>query len=289
MNKALILVLSVLVSVSMGCVEHPEETDEVTAVQVTAVPIVEQPKPDVSAIMNNAVELREERLYLVTLKFKKDEFTLDLGTVLANEASAEQRTVIVGEQTFNQYEVGKTISSKEDVWGFADYTITPVEKNVNSQFFWADHNGSQKEISREEYDLAVGQLRASGRELLTVPYAGVVRTSVLEKPLSEYQFVSRQPLYRYFIKVEVKSETLTLDLIKSLRNEANAHQIIIEVPKEIFDKTGDFWEPQMSTGSFFFKGHISELRGRIIEKWSSVDEKYILAETADGQQFIVPK
>ena len=253
--------------------------------------------PDVSAVLANATELREEKLFLVTLKFEKEQFTLDPWAHAKNAMAAESRTLIVGEQTFSEYQIGRKVSSKGDGWGFvfngeiAEYVVCPTEKKIVSQYFWTDRNGKQSELSKEQYDVATQQLRSSGRQLLTVPFAGVARTYVLERPLAEYQFVDRQPLRRYFVTVRVENSTFTLDLTKQIRNAANTHNITLEVSSEVYEKTGaaDSWPRQLSTGSLILKGHLSQLCGRVTKKWSEVDIDHQLAKTADGQQFIIPR
>lgn len=278
MKKCLIVFVLIGVFLS-GCIDGPKEGGQKTS----AVPaITETPRPDVSGILENAIELREEKLYFVTLEFKKEQFTLDPWKAIANEASAEHRVIMVGERTFDQYEIGKEISSKGDALGFifngelSEYVVKPTKKEALSQFFWVATSGNQSEISKGQYDEAMRQLKAEGRQVLTVPYSGSVRTAVLEKPLSQYEIVGKQPIDRYFMTIEVKSETFTLSIVKMLRNEANAQEITIEVPKEVFDRTGDAWDPQLSGGSLVFKGHISELRGRVIKKWQEKDEGYVL-------------
>ncbi len=231
----------------------------------------------------------------MTLKFEKEQFTLDLWEHAKNAMAAEYRTLIVGEKTFDEYQIGQVVSSKSDDWGFifngeiAEYVVRTSEKKIESQYFWADRNGTQTEIGKEHYDEAMQQLRSQSRHLLTVPFAGVTRTYILEKPLAEYQFVDRQPLNRYFVTIQVENSTFTLDLTKHIRNAANTHDITLEVPREVYEKTGDAWDAQLSTGSFIVKGRLSELRGKVIKKWSEVDNGYQLAKTTDGKQFVIPK
>lgn len=254
-----------------------------------------QPKPDVSAIVANATELREEKLYLVTLKFEKVQFTLDLWEHAENAMTAVHKTLIVGEQTFDEYQIGQRISSVGDVWGFvfdgeiAEYAVTPTEKTIESQYFWADQNGTQTELNKDQYDEALTQLATSGRQLVNVPFAGVVRTYVLEKSLSEYEFVEHQPLNRYFVTIRVENSTITLDLTKLIRNAANTHEFTIEVSEEVFERAGDIWDAQLSASSLILKGHLSELHGNVIKKWSEVDNDYQLVKTDDGRSFIIPK
>ena len=285
-----LLVLAVAIAFFAGCDQRLNQQSR----QVAVAP-VEKPKPDVSAILANATELREEKLFLVTLKFEKEQFTLDLWKHAKNAMAAESRTLIVGERTFNEYQIGQKVSSKGDGWGFvfngeiSEYVVRPTEKKIESQYFWADRNGTQTEINKEQYDEAMQQLRSSGRQLLTVPFAGVARTYVLEKPLAEYQFVDRQPLNRYFVTIRVENSTFTLDLTKHIRNAANTHDITLEVPREAYEKTGDTFNAQLSTGSLIVKGRLSELRGKVTKKWSEMDNGYQLAKTADDQQFVIPK
>lgn len=285
-----LLALVVVIMFFIGCDQQPNQHSR----QVAAAPI-EKPKPDVSVILANATELREEKLFLVTLKFEKEQFTLDLWEHAKNAMAAESRTLIVGEQTFNEYQIGQKVSSKGDGWGFvfngeiAEYVVRPTKKKVESQYFWVDRSGTQTETSKEQYDEATQQLRSDGRQLLTVPFAGVARTYVLEKPLAEYQFVDRQPLNRYFVNIRVENSTFTLDLTKHIRNAANTHDITLEVPREVYEKTGDVWNAQLSAGSFIVKGRLSELRGKVTKKWSEMDNGYQLVKTDDGQQFVIPR
>lgn len=290
MKKLANVLVLLTIGLFAGCDQQPNQQSR----QVAATP-VERPKPNVSAILANATELREEKLFLVTLKFEKEQFTLDLWKHAKNAMAAEYRTLIVGEKTFNEYQIGQKVSSKGDGWGFvfngdiAEYVVRPTEKKIESQYFWADRNGTQAEISKEQYDEATQQLRSDGRQLLTVPFAGVVRTYVMEKPLAEYQFVDRQPLNRYFVTIRVENSTFTLDLTKHIRNAANTHDITLEVPREVYEKTGDAWNAQLSTGSLIVKGRLSELRGKVVKKWSEVDNDFQFVKTADGQQFLLPK
>lgn len=289
---ATLLVWIAIAPVLYGCGEQSNQ--QVQPVQQVAVP-VEKPRPDVSGILAGATELREEKLFLVTLEFKKQQLTIDLWEHVKNAIATERRTLIVGERTFNEYQIGQKVSSVGDGWGFvfngeiAEYVVSPVEKKVESQYFWADGKGAQAEIIKEQYDEAIQQLQSSGRQVVSVPFAGAVRTYILERPLAEYQFTDRQPLNRYFVTIRVENSTFTLDLTKHIRNAANTHDITLEVPREVYEKTGEAWDAQLSTGSLIMKGRLSELHGKVIRKWSEVDDGYQLVRTADGHQFIIPR
>ena len=282
-----LVLLVAIMALLVGCERGPKQSQQSTTAPTE--------KPNMSVIIANAVELREEKIFLVTLEFKKEQFTLNLWKHAKNAMAAEQRTIIVGERTFNSYQLGQKVSSVSDGWGvvfngeIAEYVVRPIEKKIESQYFWANRSGTQREINKEQYNEALEQLRSSGRQLLTTPFAGIVRTYVLEKPLTEYQFVERKPLNRYFVTIKVENSTLTLSLSKYIRNKANTHEITLEVPRDVYDKTGDVWDKQLSTGSLIVKGHLSELHGKVVRRWSEVDSNFQLAKTDDGQQFIIPK
>ena len=251
--------------------------------------------PDYSTIVDNATELRQENLYLVTLKFKKNEFTLDLSKQLKNELAAEYKTIIVSEESFNSYTIGQEISSVSDTWGFvfngefASYSISVSEKNVVGQYFWNDTNNHETEITSSEYEGSLQDLKSKEISLLTVPYSGITITYVLDKPLSEYTIISRQDLNRYFITVKVENTTFTLDLTKQIRNAANTHEITLEVTESVYTTTGDVWNSEVSEGSLIFKGHLSSLSGTVINRWTTVDPQYEIVTTEEGKQFIVHK
>ena len=279
--------LTMLALISSGCADpEPPQNRQ---------PAATQPAVSVQSVAERAVELREERLYTVTLRFKKFEYTLDFWKHVENAAAAEDRVVIVGEKTYNEYQIGKAISTKFDGVGFlldgdvSQYSITPVKKEIHSQYFWVDKDGQSSEITSQQHEEAQTLLRGSGRDLLTVPYDGVTRTFVLDKPLAQYEFVEKRPLDRYFVTVKVQNSTLTLDFNKHLRNWANTHEITLEVPKEVYDKIGEVWDPQLNINSLLVKGRLSTLHGKVVKKRSEQDPKYLLAKTADGRQLVIPR
>ena len=108
-------------------------------------------------------------------------------------------------------------------------------------------------------------------------------------PLAEMNIVARKPLPRYFIEISVENFTFTLDPIKNLRAASLAHQLTIEVPKEVYDKAKEMWTNDLSGGALMAKGHLSSLEGKIVRKWVENDPKNFLVTTAEGQHFIVPK
>lgn len=265
----------------------PEATNtpgETVATEDPIAPIVEQ-----------AVELREEKIYYLTLKFKKEEY-LDPSKFFQNELAAEYREVVVGESTFNQYDEGDEVSSVMDYWGslsgdtslFTTYVVSVDDKKIESDYFYVTRQGVTVDLGKDAYGLALARLRQRANNLITVPYSGGVVSYLLTKPLEEYQFVERTPLVRYFVKVEVENETFTLDFNKHIRNSLNTHEIEFEVNQETYNKVGEFWDPQLSVGSAIIKGHLSVLHGKVIKKWTQNDPRFVLAKTADGSEFILP-
>jgi len=253
--------------------------------------------PDVSNILKSGVELREERLYLVELDFRKSELTLDPMRMLKNNAAATQQTLIVDERTFDSYKVDQELSSKFDTWGLlsdgglASYKVTVRSKQIERQYFWVSNEGIQEEMNEARYKEALRELKEQDRSLLVVPFAGVDRTYVLDRPLADYGITTCDPLQRYFVTILVKNESFSLDLTKYLRNAATSHELTLEVPKQVYDqieRDGQAWEPKVNKISLLLKGRISELRGTVIKRWTETDVGYRLAHTQSGRDFIVP-
>ncbi len=251
-------------------------------------------RPNVADVVARAVELREERTYAVTIKMKKRSYSLDWRDHVANELKAEYRTIIVGEKQYNDYKIGQEIDSKFDGWGFvfdgtfSSYVVSVNAKETQSEFFAIFSDGKQRKLSRAEYDEAKSQLDST-KNTYTVSAQGAVRTYVLEKPLSQMTFTRTEPLKRYYVTVEVSNLTFTLDPSKHLRNLANKHEITLEVPREIYDQSTSVFEPKPSWGSLFLSGRLSQLRGKIIKRWSQDDSNYELGTLTDGRKIVIPR
>lgn len=252
------------------------------------------PKPDVTDVVKNALELREEITYAVTIKMKKRSYTLDPWELLENEAKAEYRTLVVGEKQYNDYRIGQEIASRFDGWGFvfngtfASYVVTVNHKETQSEFFAVLANGTQRKLSRAEYEEAKSQL-STAKNTFTVNARGAIRTYVLEKPLAQTTFTKTEPLQRYFVTVEVSNFTFTLDPGKHIRNLANKHEITIEVPREIYEQSTTMFEPKPSWGTLFLSGRLSTMRGKILKRWTETDSNYELGTLSDGRQIVVPR
>lgn len=253
----------------------------------------EQPVPTAykEDVVTNATRVWEERYYFVTLKFKKEDLLNPWS--YENEYKAERRTILVGEQAYNDYEIGEVLSTESNEWGFftgdlfIEYVISVEEKEMEAEHFWQDETGERMPILPRVYRAATEELIAT-KETLQVPFDGSTILYVLEKPLSEYEFVSEEPLMRYFITVEIANETATLDPFKHIRNNATVHEITLEVPKSVYEQEGEVWDPKISMGSFILNGRLSTLHGRILDRRSEIDPNFVVKTTADGQIMIIP-
>jgi len=242
----------------------------------------------------DAQSVREERLYFVTLKFVKGG-TIDPFEMIENELKAVYETMIVGQRQYESWDIGEEVSSVYD-WGdlifngnlFTHYTVSVSEKQSVSQYFWKDSTWSDREMTELEYTAVISEL--SKGNILTVPYSGQTTTYVLDKPLSEYQFVTSQPMTRYFVTVLVKNETITFDATKWIRNATNTHHIEVEVSKEVYEKSvvGEAWNPDWNVGSFILRGRFSQLHGYVENLWTEEDPSFQEVTTTDGRTMIIP-
>ncbi len=290
MEKYLVIFFLVFCFISLNCTDNKQGLENKKSSES-----LEKPKViDVTRVLNSVSELSEEKMFFVTLKFKKEQLTLDPFELAGNELKATTQTIIVGEKTYNEYRIGQQISNVADTWGFvfdgefSSYTITVNEKKTESQCFWTDTTGRQVEISKEEYDAALMQV-INKKQSLTVPFSGIIKTYVLKKPLNTYTFSSYQPLQHYFLEVKVENQTLTFDIAKHIRNAANTHLIVFEVSEDGYKNSGEIWEPKLNTASFFLKGNLSKLMGVIMKRWTEPENKYQIGITPDGKHMIIPK
>lgn len=240
-------------------------------------------------------ELIEERLCLATLRMKKSEFTLDPDRHINNWLSAQERQILVSDSTCDKWKVGQEISGKFDGWGFifdgdiARYVVRLKNKKILSRYFSVHGSGRHQEITAADHQAALARLGQEGKTLVTVPYAGLVRTAVLNGPLAKDSIIEKKPVTRYFVLVRVENKTLTLDLEKHIRNAWNTHDIALEVPREAYEKAAKMWDTRLSTLSFFVKGNLSFLTGKIVKKWTETDARYLEVKTQDGSRYVLPE
>lgn len=106
--------------------------------------------------------------------------------------------------------------------------------------------------------------------------------------LKDYEVTRRESLKRYFVTVRVENFSLSFDPVKHLRNMANSHEITFEVPREVYEKKSNAWNPSVNLPSLFWKGNFGALTGTIIKRWSENDSHFELVHTKEGRDLIVP-
>ncbi len=247
-------------------------------------------------VVKNAQELNEERMYLVDLKMQKTSYSLDFWEHVENAAKAEYRTTLVGERQFDKYQKGQTLSTKFDVMGallndkYGSYSVSVSDKRIEKNYNWVDGQNKPHNLTAPLYNELKAELQRQGRTLLDTPYAGSTHTYISEKPISDMKIVARQPMNRYFVDVEISNSSFTFDWTKHLTNLTTSHRVEMEVPKALYEKTGDkVWNPRLSTNTFIINGRVSEIHGDIKKKWSEVDPDYEQVTTDTGRSFILPK
>lgn len=291
MSNSFRLFAAVLFSVwLMACANNPN-------FQPVVMPAVSSPAPtpDLATILNSVTQLRNERTYLVTMKFKKLELN-PLANAFENEMKAEHKTLIVGESAYNGYSIGQEVSSKSDVVGmltgnsglFTRYVVSVENKESLNQYFYTKQDGTSVEIPAGQYEQLLGQLKNSSKPYLTVPYSGLTVTTIFAKPIDQYTIVEKHPLKRYFFRVKVENSTFTLDVTKWLRNSANAHEIDLEVTRQAYDRPDQLWDPKLNVGSIIWSGHFSSLHGTIEKRWTVDDPNYVEITTKEGLSFVTP-
>ena len=246
-------------------------------------------------VVKNAKELNEERVHLVDFKMQKHSFSLDLFDHLENMAKAEYKTTLVGERQFDKYKKGDTVSHKADYLNFlfneelSSYSVSVHDKRIETGYNWVDGQKKAHELSAPVFKELREELKRHGRTLIDTPYAGSTTTHISEKSLSDMNIVSRQPMNRYFVDVEISNSSFTLDWTKHLRNLTTSHRVEMEVPKNLYEQSNKVWDPKLSVNSFIIGGRVSSMHGDIKRKWTEVDPDYEQVTTDTGHNIILPK
>ncbi|MCB0346461.1 MAG: hypothetical protein KDD66_15185 [Bdellovibrionales bacterium] len=225
------------------------------------------------------------------MTIKAQKVSLDIWDLM----NAQYKHMVVGRKAYDEYRVGQELASQFDGIGFlfdgtlAAYEVTVSKKEIVRRYFFRARGEGEREISQGEFDEVLRQFStATGRHLTRVPSPGGELIFATDEPLSQLPIVSREPLTRYYVMVHVENSTLTLDLIKHLRNAALTHDFEIEVPRGVYERAGNVWNDELSGSSVALKGRFSTLSGTITKKWTEVDSGYELATLEDGSTIIVP-
>lgn len=245
-------------------------------------------------VVRNAQELNEERIHLVDLAFRKHSFSLDPWDHIENALKTEHQTTLVGERQYNKYKIGETLSNQADYLGFLfngdfnSYSVSVSGKRIETNYNWVDAHKQAHSLSAPIYKEIKAELARHGKTLIDTPYAGSTLTYISDKPISQMNIVSREPLNRYFVDVEISNSSLTFDFTKHLRNATTAHRVEMEVPENLYKKAKSVWDPHLSTNSFIIGGRVSSMHGEIKRKWTEIDPDFEQVKTDTGRTFVMP-
>ena len=304
--KVLFLLVMVAAFVLGGCgpASSSEQASDQQSQQDSPAEVVPAIPPQVKPTEDPAVKIAgradkasviwEERLYVVTLKFMKEEFTIDPFALMGNELAAQYYDIVVGPETYEGWSKGDEVSRKFDGVNFffgddiSSYVVSVSEKDILHQYYLRQRNDKVVELSEEEYK-GMLQYLEKNHDTVTIPYSFATFTYVLDKPLNQYEFTGYEPLYRYYVTIHVQNHSLTLDLVKHMRNATTDHEIEVEVTENMYNTETEAWKSQMAVGSFVVKGHLSNITGEIIDRRKVEDPNFVRAFTSAGREMIIPK
>jgi hypothetical protein len=264
---------------------HPPKSKPPTAAQ------------QATAAIAHAHELRAEHLYLVRLKFYKDQRFTDPMTKWENKnRKAQTVTVAVGYDTYQSWRVGQELSragGKANFWlkgEVSEYVVEVNRKSVETHYGYLDAQQKPHEILPEAYKLALAKLQQTEPDRLsTVNTTNITYTYRLDGPISKLKIRSSEPLKRYFITVEIRNDTTATDPVKRLRNELSKQRITMETTEALYNKPGDVWEPHYNGYVFWTRGRLTKMRGKIVERHTKIDPQFVRATTDTGRTIILPK
>ena len=249
---------------------------------------------DYKRAISKGIELTQDNTYVVEFAMGKTSYTLDPFEHLANFAQREYKTTIVDKNQYDAYRVGERLSTQSD-WvkflsdgSFHDYWVSVNDKHVEQSFSWTDEKQGVHPISSDAYKALKSEISAKGKTTFDVPYQGADHTYISEKPLSEMNIVSREPLQRHFLQLDVGNNSFSFSLTRQLRNLTTRHKLDVEVPEDVYEKSNAAWNPSLNNGSLWF-GKLHVMTSDIKKRWSELDPSYEKVTTDEGRKFIVEK
>ncbi len=249
---------------------------------------------DYERASSKAIELTQDNTYVVELAMGKTSYTLDPLEHLSNLAQREYKTTIVDKNQYDAYRVGERLSTQSD-WvnffsdgTFHDYWVSVNDKHVEQAFSWTDEKQRVHPISSDAYKALKSEIYAKGKTTFDVPYQGSEHTYISDRPLSEMNIVSREPLQRHFLQLDVGNNTFSFNLTRQLRNLTTRHHLQLEVPEDVYEKSVAGWNPSLNNGSLWF-GKLHVMTSDIKKRWTELDPSYEKVTTAEGRNFIVEK
>lgn len=293
--RKIIIYFGIIIAISVLFIFHKLNAKEpIKKIALSA--DLEKQRPDVELILKKAMELREEKIFLIRVLLKKRHDT-DWIDMLKNILNPEEKTFIVNEQIYENYAVGEKIKGKSRLIGFifkeniSLYEVYVVKKYTMSQFFWIDKEDRQIEIYKSKYDEALSRLKAKPDSFLTIDSNGVSRTYLFYIAVSREDCVTYEPLKRYFISLEIESYQLPHSLLTQLYGVADFHLVDIEVSADTFNKAEDLWLAEYNNRPFILNGYLSHFFNevKIAKKTIIIDKNFFSATTKDNIKQIIPQ
>lgn len=134
------LVIIAIFLVAPRCANFPEYNYNAhVASQTITAPAAVRPVATVQPVQPVASTTNSEPLYLLTLKFKKSSFTLDLMQHAKNAMQAVEIVIPVDREFYEQQSVGHQLQSQFRGWSLlstgeiSSYTVTVQKKEIKSR------------------------------------------------------------------------------------------------------------------------------------------------------------
>lgn len=247
---------------------------------------------DVQTIVDNASELDESRSYEVRIKMRKDE----LGWDWDNELKATYETLTVDGRTYNSWQVGQVISSQSDNIGiitgesgfFDTYDVSVDQKKCTKAYSYRDAQGNNHAVADETVFAAAQKRLLENGKAVEFDSPDFHATYVMPSGFHPEDVVSRAPLKRHFVTLEIRNNSFSLSLTKQLRDDATKHRIEIEIPPDTGDSAVAF-DQDINTANYFLTGRLSHMSGKVVSSRTEQDREYELLTLTDGRRIIAKK
>lgn len=238
-------------------------------------------------------ELREERTFWATLKFKKSSFSLDIGKHVKNAVAAKTENIVIGKDTYDKWQIGQQLDDKFDKWGLIDgnidsYRTSVEDKGIDKHWYRVDKAGKTDEIDEQMYTQTKEKCETEGSTLPPVTYENSTSIYVHAGPIKEEDVVESTAVKRCRAEVEVVNGSFSLSLLKHLRNSSTKQRFSAELPVQYCDPNAVLFSNGVRPLSVLATGRFSELKGHIVQSAITDDPNFKMVMLKNGLTYIVP-
>jgi len=258
------------------------------------------------------VRLEQQNSYVVELRSKKSEVTLDgnksveenvfdaLEAHAKNSSEAVIMKLLVGETTFNRWTEGQILASNFNQWSYffndeiSRQKIKVMRKKHIKKFFAKLSDSSLVEMKEIDFASALTSFKgqaassADGQVLVHQRIVGHDSYTLMPRSKLNTEIVRVQPMTRYFANVKIKNNSL-FNFDQEMQNLVTTNGIEVEISKAIYASKDSLFRPSMNFGTLLNSGRFDYTTGNITKKFTATDSNWNEVILRDGSVLFLEK